>query len=129
MVLAAAGRIEHERLVVLAAEKFGGLPADMFGAAEPGRYVGGDAREDDELEQVHLVMGFEGVAYEDPDFYPLQVLSTLYGGGMSSRLFQEVREKRGLVYSIYSFASGLKIGRAHVCTPVTNAHLVCRLLL
>lgn len=110
MVLAAAGRIEHERLVDLAEEKLGGLPSDVFGAADPGRYAGGDARLEDDLEQVHLVMGFEGVAYEDPDFYPLQVLSTLYGGGMSSRLFQEVREKRGLVYSIYSFASGLSDG-------------------
>src|SRR3546814_5974716 len=84
MVLAAAGRIEHERLVDLAAEKFGGLPADMFGAAEPGRYVGGDAREDDELEQVHLVMGFEGVASEDPAFYPLPVLSPPHGGGIDA---------------------------------------------
>ena len=66
---------------------------------------GGDFREERDLEQVHLVLGFEGVGYRDPDFYPLSVLSTLLGGGMSSRLFQEVREKRGLVYSIYSFPS------------------------
>jgi predicted Zn-dependent peptidase len=51
------------------------------------------------------VLGFQGVGYGDPDFYSLSVLSTLLGGGMSSRLFQEAREKRGLVYSIYSFPS------------------------
>jgi predicted Zn-dependent peptidase len=52
---------------------------------------------------VHLVLGFQGVGYRDPDFYAVSVLSTLLGGGMSSRLFQEAREKRGLVYSIYTF--------------------------
>ena len=53
-------------------------------------------------EQVHIVLGFEGLSRTDPDRYALSVLSGLYGGGMSSRLFQEVREKRGLAYSIYS---------------------------
>jgi len=51
------------------------------------------------------VLGFPSVAYGDPDYYPAMLLSTLLGGGMSSRLFQEVREKRGLVYSIYSFSA------------------------
>ena len=51
------------------------------------------------------MLGFPSVAYGDPDYYPALLLSTLLGGGMSSRLFQEVREKRGLVYSIYSFAA------------------------
>jgi predicted Zn-dependent peptidase len=54
---------------------------------------------------VHIVLGFPSVGYSDPDYYPTLLLSTLLGGGMSSRLFQEIREKRGLVYSIYSFAS------------------------
>jgi len=69
------------------------------------RYVGGDLRVERDLEQLHLVLGLEALSYHDPDFYALQVFSTLLGGGMSSRLFQEVREKRGLVYSIHSFAS------------------------
>ena len=68
-------------------------------------YFGGDRREERDLEQLHLVLGFDGIAYDDPDYYPLQVLSMALGGGMSSRLFQEVREKRGLAYAIYSFAS------------------------
>lgn len=57
------------------------------------------------LEQVHLVLGFPGVSFTDPDYYTALVLSAVLGGGMSSRLFQEIREKRGLVYTIYSFAS------------------------
>lgn len=59
------------------------------------------------FEQAHVVMGYEGMTYRDPSFYAAQVFSGLFGGGMSSRLFQEVREKRGLCYSIYSSAWGL----------------------
>jgi predicted Zn-dependent peptidase len=55
------------------------------------------------LEQVHVVLGFQGVPYKHPDYYPLALLSSILGGGMSSRLFQEIREKRGLVYTIYAF--------------------------
>ncbi|MDE0406727.1 MAG: pitrilysin family protein, partial [Alphaproteobacteria bacterium] len=72
---------------------------------EAARYAGGEARENRDIEQTHLVLGFEGPSFREAGFYPAQVFSTLYGGGMSSRLFQEVREKRGLVYAIYSFAS------------------------
>jgi predicted Zn-dependent peptidase len=56
-----------------------------------------------DLEQLHLVLGFPGLTLADPDYYAAAVLSTAFGGGMSSRLFQEVREKRGLVYTIHSF--------------------------
>ena len=63
-----------------------------------------------ELEQVHLVLGLEAPGYLSPAYYGLLVLSTLFGGGMSSRLFQEVRERRGLVYSIYSFVSAFRDG-------------------
>ena len=105
IVLAAAGRIDHDRLVEMAHDAFGGLKAGAEKVREPAFYVGGDCREDRDLEQAHIILGFEGLAYRDPDFYALSVLSTLLGGGMSSRLFQEVREKRGLVYSIYSFPS------------------------
>jgi predicted Zn-dependent peptidase len=105
LVLAAAGRVDHDRLVELASAAFVDLPRTGPALAEPARYVGGDFREARELEQLHLVFGFPGVGYVDPDYYASTVLSTLLGGGMSSRLFQEIREKRGLVYSIYSFAS------------------------
>jgi len=81
------------------------LPAGTPPAIAEGRYRGGDFRSERDLEQVHVVLGLDGLSYHDADFHALQVYSTLLGGGMSSRLFQEVREKRGLVYSIHAFAS------------------------
>jgi predicted Zn-dependent peptidase len=105
MVVAAAGCIEHEALVTMAEAAFGDLAAGDGVFCEPARYEGGDWREVRDLEQVHIILGFEGFSYRDPDFYALSVLSTLLGGGMSSRLFQEAREKRGLVYTIYTFPS------------------------
>jgi predicted Zn-dependent peptidase len=103
MVVAAAGNVEHDTIVALARAAFDHLPAPGDGAGERAHYTGGSWREERDLEQVHLVLGFQGVAYDDPDFHAVSVFSTLLGGGMSSRLFQEAREKRGLVYSIYSF--------------------------
>jgi len=110
LVLSAAGNVDHDRLVQLAGEKFDALPPPAENPRAAARYRGGDKREKRKLDQVHLVLGFEGMGFLDPDFYPLQVMSTVLGGGMSSRLFQEVREKRGLVYSIYSFAGSLRDG-------------------
>ncbi len=105
IVVAAAGALTHEAVVDLARLHFADLPAAMPGPFVPGAYRGGEFREARELDQVHIVLGFPSVAYGDPDYYPMLLLSTLLGGGMSSRLFQEIREKRGLVYSIYSFAA------------------------
>ena len=109
LILAAAGKIDHDRLVELA-HAFDGLPATDGHVAASARYIGGEHREERDLEQVHVVLGFDGIAYNDPDYYAASVYSMLLGGGMSSRLFQEVREKRGLVYSIYSFASSYTDG-------------------
>ncbi len=105
VVVAATGNLEHDRVVDLVARHFADLPSDMPKAPAPGRYAGGEFREERDLDQVHIVLGFPSVSYTDPDYYATLLLSTLLGGGMSSRLFQEIREKRGLVYSIYSFAS------------------------
>jgi predicted Zn-dependent peptidase len=110
MVLAAAGAIEHEDLLKLAHAHFADLPEAADAVAEPARYTGGEFREERDLDQVHLVFGFPSVAATDPMNMPTQLLSTLLGGGMSSRLFQEIRERRGLVYSIYSFASPFQDG-------------------
>ena len=103
MVVAAAGALEHEAVVEMARRHFAGLPGNANPAPEAARYTGGEYREEQDLEQVHVVLGFEGLTYDDPQSHASMLLSTLLGGGMSSRLFQEIREKRGLVYSIYSY--------------------------
>ena len=105
MVVAAAGAVEHTHLVPVVAAAFDELELRAVEQPEPARYGGGDYREARDLEQVHLVIGFDGVAYGDTDLYAAQVHSTILGGGMSSRLFQEVREKRGLAYAVHSFGS------------------------
>jgi len=103
MLLVGAGAIDHDHLVRLAEEQFSALPPRADLDLEPAKFRGGERREERDLEQVHIVLGFSGLAHTDPDYYAASVYTTLIGGGMSSRLFQEVREKRGLVYSIYSF--------------------------
>ncbi len=110
LVLAAAGRVDHDAILRLAEAKFDALPGKSANGTDPARYVGGEFRDERDLEQVHVVLGFPGVGFDDPDYYSSMVLSTLFGGGMSSRLFQEIREKRGLVYSIYSFAAPFRDG-------------------
>jgi len=110
MILAAAGKIDHNQVVDLAHRAFDGIADFPRSKPEDARYRGGDYRETRDIEQVNFLLGFDGVAYEDPDYYASQVLSTVLGGGMSSRLFQEIREKRGLVYSIYSFAASYADG-------------------
>ncbi len=105
MVAVAAGRIDHDDFVELIATAFDSLPPAIPCTVEPAIYRGGDKRSERDLEQVHLVVGFNGVPFGDSAFFAEQVMSTALGGGMSSRLFQEVREKRGLAYSVFSFAT------------------------
>ena len=105
VVVAAAGNLRHEQVLELVGAHFADLPGVKPPPVTPGLYRGGEFREERDLDQVHIVLGFPSVAYGDPDYYPTLLLSTLLGGGMSSRLFQEVREKRGLVYSVYSFSA------------------------
>ncbi len=105
MVLAVSGAVDHDTVVALADRAFDKLEAAVEVVPEAAVWSGGDRREGRSLEQVHLALGFDAVSYHDDDFYPLQVLATVLGGGMSSRLFQEIREKRGLAYSVFSFAS------------------------
>lgn len=103
MVVGAAGAIEHARIVDTVAKAFGSVPIAPTAAAVPARYVGGEQKLKRRLEQAHIVIGFQGASYADPEHYALHVFANAVGGGMSSRLFQEVREKRGLVYAINAF--------------------------
>ena len=103
-VIAAAGNLHHDHLLDLVAKHFADLPTTPVIPYTPSQYHGGEFREARDLDQVHIVLGFPSAAYGAADYYPTLLLSTLLGGGMSSRLFQEIREKRGLVYSIYAFS-------------------------
>lgn len=103
LVIAAAGDVDHARFVEMVADRFADRVQHDGYPMVSADYRGGDLRRDDDLEQVHVMLGFDGVGPMDERFQTANVLSNLLGGGMSSRLFQEVREKRGLVYSVYSF--------------------------
>jgi len=102
MVLSAAGKVEHAQLVRHAEALFGGMNGGEGGRFESARYGGGARTSAKPFEQSHLLLAFEGPAYAHEGYYTAQVFSALFGGGMASRLFQEVRERRGLCYAIYS---------------------------
>ena len=105
MVVTAAGNIDHDAFARQVQDYFGDLPAAPKTSAPQARYHGGEKRTKRKLEQLHIMLGLEGVSFHAENYYSWQVLSTILGGGMSSRLFQEVREKRGLAYSVQSFLS------------------------
>ena len=115
MVVAAAGSVDHHEVVrlVTAAFQSAGTLADTSRRPRPARRGGPPVPAGSGLrlvprptEQAHLVLGVPGVARSDDRRYPLNILSTALGGGMSSRLFQEIRERRGLAYSVYAFNQG-----------------------
>lgn len=103
MVVAAAGAIEHAAVVDEVERRFGAFSGPVAPEPAPARFSGGSRLEPRDLEQVHLTLAMEGVPQRDPTLFSLQVFTNALGGGMSSRLFQEVREQRGLCYSIYTF--------------------------
>ncbi|TCR93424.1 pitrilysin family protein [Rhizobium sp. BK376] len=108
MFIVAAGAVDHEKFVRQVEERFSSLPTAPATAPiiEPARYIGGSVRETRDLMDAQILLGFEGRAYHARDFYCSQILANILGGGMSSRLFQEVREFRGLCYSVYAFHWG-----------------------
>jgi len=108
MVFAATGAVNHDKIVELCQKHFTHLSTQPTKDFAKASYQGGQFYSKRDLEQVHILLGFESCPYGHPDYYPLSVFSSLLGGGMSSRLFQEVREKRGLVYSIYSFNTAFR---------------------
>ncbi|NKB22254.1 MAG: insulinase family protein [Alphaproteobacteria bacterium] len=110
MIFAAAGKLDHDAIVAMVEGQFAGIDAGDVEQPAAALYQGGDRRETRDLEQVHFVLGFESAGFHDPDYYAIAVAASTLGGGMSSRLFQEIREKRGLVYSIYGFNSAYSDG-------------------
>jgi predicted Zn-dependent peptidase len=109
IVVAAAGNVSHDQVVEKVAARFAG----QSGEREP--RVLGQPRSADAMkvltrptEQAHLVLGMTGLSRSDPDRYALSVLNHVIGGGMSSRLFQEIRERRGLAYSVYSYRAAFE---------------------
>jgi predicted Zn-dependent peptidase len=110
LIFSAAGGVEHEALIRAVSLAFEPVPASSSESTPvPAHYEGGvlaDTRSS--LEQVHIILGVESVSFEDPDYYVSALFNAILGRGMSSRLFQEVREKRGLVYAVYSFGAAYK---------------------
>nr|WP_225612128.1 MULTISPECIES: pitrilysin family protein [Paracoccus] len=102
MILAAAGAVDHDRILRQAEAIFSHLPARPVTSREPARWQGSEARRVKKLEQAHFALAFEGPGYQDPDFYAAQIWTSALGGGMSSRLFQKLREEKGLCYSIFA---------------------------
>jgi predicted Zn-dependent peptidase len=128
MVLAAAGAINHEPFVRHAEALFSGLTEGTAGSNESARYRGGTRWDSKHFEQSHLILAFEGPSYRDSEFFTAQVFSGLLGGGMSSRLFQEVRERRGLCYAIYSSMLGLRDTGMFSVHAATGAAMMAELI-
>jgi predicted Zn-dependent peptidase len=108
IVVSAAGGVQHKPIVRHVEALFGGLTRQSRGGESPAKYRGGFAASTKPFEQSHVLIGLPSPSYLEPAFYTAQVFSGLFGGGTSSRLFQEIREDRGLCYSIDSTVWGLK---------------------
>ncbi|MCB4379794.1 insulinase family protein, partial [Synechococcus sp. MU1644] len=104
MILSAAGAVDHDAIVRLAEELFGHLSPRPKRVADFATFAGGEERRSKALEQAHFAMAFESPGYRDDAIYTAQIYASALGGGMSSRLFQEVRENRGLCYTIFAQA-------------------------
>lgn len=104
MILSAAGAVDHEAIVKLAEELFGGMEPTPLFDVDAARFLGGERRQPKALEQAHFALAFESPGYRDDNIYTAQIYASALGGGMSSRLFQEIRENRGLCYSIFAQA-------------------------
>lgn len=103
IAVVASGAIKETDLVKWSEKYFISLGESKIKAPESAKYEGGIFRKEKKLEQVNLIIGFDGLSYLDKNYYLAQILAMVLGGGMSSRLFQEIRENRGLAYSIYAF--------------------------
>jgi predicted Zn-dependent peptidase len=104
MIVAASGAVDPGRFEELVGKHFGPTPvSDAPGRDERPVFHGGAEHDDRDIEQTHVALAFPGAAVLDADYFATRVFSEALGGGMSSRIFQSVREERGLAYSVYSF--------------------------
>ncbi len=108
MIIAAAGAVDERMLEDLVTEQFGGFAGGRPLERTTPKFFGGMRHDARDIEQTHLALAFPGVATGDEDFFAARLLADILGGGMSSRLFQKVREERGLAYSVYAFADGFE---------------------
>lgn len=105
MILAAAGAVDHDAILRQAETLFGDMNGSAPSAGEAARYNGGERRVEKPLEQAHFALALNGPSYRDDEYHAAQIASVALGGGMSSRLFQEIRERRGLCYTIFAQGS------------------------
>ncbi|MGJ0425259.1 M16 family metallopeptidase [Methylocystis sp.] len=125
IAIAGAGAVDHAQVMQIATEFFGNRKNEKLAKPVPTPvYLGGEKTLEKDLEQVQLAVGFHGIASTHDDYYASQVFTTILGGGMSSRLFQEIREKRGLAYSVSAYSSGYNdIGVIGMYAGTTVEHL------
>ncbi|AUH35173.1 M16 family metallopeptidase [Paracoccus tegillarcae] len=102
MIVSAAGAVDHDSIVRMAETAFGHLAPRQSVSRDPARWQGAEARHLKSLEQAHFALALEGPGYRSDDFYAAQIFANALGGGMSSRLFQKIREERGLCYTIFA---------------------------
>ena len=105
IVISAVGPIKHNEFVQKCEKLFSDFKLKTTPTPQPGRYKGGFKYVKTNHEQVNLIVGFQSESYTSPDIWKSKLLATILGGGMTSRLFQEIREKRGLVYTIHAYSS------------------------
>jgi predicted Zn-dependent peptidase len=106
MVIAGAGALDHVAFVKMCEDRFGSFADKVDQPPEAASYIGGEKIIEKDTQEANIILGFPGRAYHVRDYYASQLLAQIMGGGMSSRLFQEIREKHGLCYSIYAFHWG-----------------------
>jgi predicted Zn-dependent peptidase len=103
MLVAAAGAVDHRQILDEVEKRFAAFTGPPGPEPQPAKFQGGTRVETRDLEQVHIAMALHGISVTDPHLHSLQIFTSALGGGMSSRLFQEVREVRGLCYAIHAF--------------------------
>lgn len=132
LVIAASGAIDSDAVEKLAAGAFGALKKGEPCLRPAARYIGGARHDDRDIEQTHISLAFPAVSTRDPDYFATRVFAEAFGGGMSSRLFQKIREDRGLAYAVYAYADcydDAGVIGAYVGTEDDNAEEAVRLVM